>query len=163
MQGRHDAIATLIDTFCREKLTEEYRLLCRQLACILARKRPSPLLNGAASAWACGIVRSIGWVNFLDDRAQQPHMKMSALDQFFGVSGATGQTKSKAIRRMLKIHHFDVRWTLPSKQDRNPMVWTIQVEGLIVDARMLPREVQALAFAQGLIPYIPADRIQDVS
>jgi len=160
MQPQHDAIATLVDTFCRERLTEEYRLLCRKLVGTLARKRPSPLINGTAPVWACGIVRSIGWVNFLDDRTQQPHLKMSAIDQFFVVSSATGQTKSKAIRRLLKIHHFDVRWTLPSQMERNPMVWSLQVNGFFVDARMMPREVQEIAFVQGLIPYIPADRNQ---
>jgi hypothetical protein len=28
----------------------------------------------------------------------------------------------------------------------------------MVDLRAMPREVQAIAFAKGMIPYIPADR-----
>ena len=31
-------------------------------------------------AWACGIVRTIGFVNFLDDPTQQPHMRMADID-----------------------------------------------------------------------------------
>jgi len=40
--------------------------------------------------------------------------------------------------------------------DASPMVWFIQVDGLIVDARQLPPPVQAQAFDLGVIPYIPA-------
>ena len=40
--------------------------------------------------------------------------------------------------------------------DASPMVWFIQVDGLIVDARQLPPQVQAQAFDLGVIPYIPA-------
>ena len=158
MQPQHDAIVALIDPFCRVRLTEEYRLMCRQLAAVLARKRPSLLVNGTPPAWACGIVRTIGWVNFLDDRTQTPHLKMTEIDKLFGVSSATGQAKSKAIRTMLKIRHFDSRWTLPSMMDKNPMAWMIQVNGLIMDARMMPRPIQEEAFQRGMIPYIPADQ-----
>lgn len=38
------------------------------------------------------------------------------------------------------------------------MVWMISVNGLIVDVRRMPREVQEIAYAKGLIPYIPDDR-----
>jgi hypothetical protein len=42
--------------------------------------------------------------------------------------------------------------------DDNPMVWILQVNGLMVDVRHMPREVQVIAYEKGLIPYIPADR-----
>lgn len=35
------------------------------------------------------------------------------------------------------------------------MAWFIVVDGLIVDARHMPLEIQILAYEQGLIPYIP--------
>ncbi len=62
-------IVGMIDQFCRDHLNEEYAALCRKLAEKLARKRPSPLISGKPNTWACGIVRTIGWVNFLDDRS----------------------------------------------------------------------------------------------
>ena len=37
------------------------------------------------------------------------------------------------------------------------MVWMLEVNGLMMDARTAPREIQQAAFEQGLIPYIPAD------
>jgi len=154
----YDAIVGRTDAFCREHLTGEYEVLCRKLAGVLARKRPSPLPIGKPETWAASIVRVIGWVNFLDDSSQPVHMKLTAIDQAFGISSATGQAKSKAIRDLLKIRTFDPRWTLPSRMDRNPMAWMIEVDGLVLDARHLVREIQEEAYRKGLIPYIPADR-----
>ena len=154
----YDAIVALTDAFCREHLDGEYEALCRKLAGALARKRPSPLLGGKPTTWACGIVRTIGWVNFLDDRSQKPHMKLTAIDKAFGVGESTGQGKSMLIRKMLKIRPMDPAWSLRSQMDRNPMAWMIQMNGFLVDARILKREFQEEAFRKGLIPYIPADR-----
>jgi hypothetical protein len=156
MREKHDVIVNLIDPFCRAHLSDEYLGMCRRLAGVLARKRPSPIVNGMAAAWACGIVRTIGWVNFLDDKTQNPHMKMTDVDKAFGVSSGTSQGRSKAIRDLLKIRTFDPDWTLPSRLADNPVVWLIQLSnGMIVDARYVPREVQEAAFERGLIPFIP--------
>ena len=151
----YDAVVGLTDAFCREHLNEEYEVMCRKLAGALARKRPSPLLGGKPETWACGIVRTIGWVNFLDDSSREPHLKLTAIDKAFGVAESTGQGKSKAIRTMLKVRSFDTRWTLPSRMDENPMAWMIEFNGFIVDARILKREFQEEALRKGLIPYIP--------
>ena len=154
----YDAIVALTDGFCREHLDGEYEALCRKLAGALARKRPSPLLGGKPTTWACGIVRTIGWVNYLDDRSQKPHMKLTAIDRAFGVGESTGQGKSMLIRKMLKINPMDPAWSLRSQMDRNPMAWMIQMNGFLVDARILKREFQEEALRRGLIPYIPGDR-----
>ncbi len=153
-----ERIVAMTDRFCREKLNEEYAVLCRRLAEKLARKRPSPLLTGKPESWASGIVRVIGWVNFLGDPSQPHHMKMTDIDEGIGVSGATGAAKAKAIRELIKVHPLDPQWTLASRMDRNPMTWMIQINGLIADARHVPREIQEEAFRKGLIPYIPADK-----
>jgi hypothetical protein len=151
-------IIGMVEQFCREHLNDEYAALCRKLAEKLARKRPSPLVSGKPNTWACGIVRTIGWVNFLDDRSQEPHMKLTAIDKAFGVGESTGQGKSLQIRRLFKIRPFDPDWTLPSRLDDNPLVWMLNVNGFDMDIRHAPREAQEVAFEKGLIPYIPADR-----
>jgi hypothetical protein len=103
-------------------------------------------------------VRAVGWVNFLGDPSQTPHLKMADIDEGFGVSEASGSAKAKAIRELLKMRRFDPEWTLPSRMDDNPLVWLLNVNGLLVDTRQAPREAQEVAFQKGLIPYIPADR-----
>jgi hypothetical protein len=151
-------IVEMIDQFCREHLNDEYAALCRKLAEKLARKRPSPLLSGSLNTWASGIVRTVGWVNFLHDKSQTPHMRLSDIDACFGISESTGAAKLAAIRKLLKIHQLDPNWTLPSHLEDNPMAWMLEVNGFLMDVRRAPREVQEIAFKKGLIPYIPADR-----
>ena len=151
-------ITDLIDAFCREHLNDEYSELCRKLAEKLSRKRPSPLLRGKPFTWASGIVRTIGWVNFLDDPTTQPHLKLRTIDQAFGIAESTGQTKSRAIRDMLKIGRLEVEWSLPSRLDDNPRAWLLEVNGLAMDVRNAPKEIQIMAYEKGMIPYIPDDR-----
>jgi hypothetical protein len=86
---------------------------------------------------------------------------MKDIDKAFRVSESNGAARTKAIRDLLKIHPLDVQWMLPSQVDQNPMVWMIQVNGLLVDARNIPREIQEQAFRKGLIPYIPDDHLSD--
>lgn len=153
-------LVKLTDAFCKQFLNEEYAQLCRKLAETLSRKRPSPLLSGRLETWASGVVRTVGWVNFLHDPSQTPHMTLSSIDEAFGIAESTGAAKLKTIRTMLRIHQFDHKWSLPSKMDENPMVWTLEVNGFPMDIRHAPRELQEAAFAKGLIPYIPADRAE---
>ncbi len=154
----HEKIVELTDAFCQEYLDAEYGALCRKLAGVLARKRPSPLTNGKPESWASGIVRVVGWVNFLGDPSQPHYMRMTDIDEGIGVSEATGAAKAKAIRDLIKTGPLDPEWTLPSRMEENPIAWMIQVNDLIVDARHLPRKLQEEAFRKGLIPYIPADQ-----
>ncbi len=155
MRATYDAIVAQIETVCREHLNAEYAALSRQLAAALARKRPSPLARGKPEIWACAIVYTIGRVNFLFDKTQKPHLRADELCKLFGVSVSSGSNKSQVIWKMFDLMQMDPRWTLPSRMDRNPLAWMIQVNGLMMDARYAPREVQEIAFAKGLIPYIP--------
>ncbi len=157
----HDRIVALTDAFCRDHLDDEYATLCRKLAGALARKRPSPLTRGKPESWASGIVRAVGFANFLGDPSQPHHMRMSDVDAGFGVSEATGSAKSMLIRDLIGIDRFGAEWTLPSRMDANPLIWMLKVNGLMMDIRRCPRDAQVVAFKQGLIPYIPADREND--
>jgi len=153
-------IIGLINQFCKKHLNDEYAVLCRKLAEKLARKRPSPILSGSPNTWASGIVRTVGWVNFLHDKSQTPYMRLSDIDHVFGISESSGAAKLAAIRKMLKIYQLDPNWSLPSRLADNPMVWMIEVNGIMIDVRHAPREIQEIAFSKGVIPYIPADRQQ---
>ena len=152
------AIAALTDSVCSQHLNAEYAALSRKLAATLARKRPSPILRGKPEIWACAIIYALGTVNFLFDKSQEPHMRADELCAAFGISQSSGANKAKLIRDMLGMYQFDPHWCLPSLVDENPLVWMVQVNGLIVDIRHMPREVQEIAYEKGLIPYIPADR-----
>jgi hypothetical protein len=154
----YESIVTLTDSFCGQYLNDEYAVLCRQSAAALARKRPSPLVRGALEIWACGIVYALGTVNFLFDESQVPHMRADSLCTAFGVSKSSGANKAKLIRDMFDMSPFDPNWCLPSLVDDNPLIWMLTVNGMIVDVRRMPRQIQEIAYRKGLIPYLPADR-----
>lgn len=155
MQARFDEIVQLTDTFCQTALNDEYALLCRELTATLCRKRPSPLVRGKADTWACGIIHALGMVNFLFDSSQTPHIATSRIWEYFALSSSTMQAKSKQIRDLLGMYPMDPDWSIPSMVDKNPLIWMLEVNGLIIDVRQAPREIQEAAFRKGLIPYIP--------
>ncbi len=157
MQARFDELTRLTDAFSQAYLNDEYTQLCRELTATLCRKRPSPLLQGKAPAWACGIIHALGMVNFLFDAAQTPHIAASRIWDHFGLSSSTMQAKSKQIRDLLGMYPFDPAWTTASMTGKNPFVWLLEVDGLVVDMRTAPRGIQEEAFRRGLIPYIPGD------
>ena len=160
MQGTYDAITTLTDAFCRDHLDEDYRDLARRMTAALCRKRPSPLASGQPRTWACGIIYVLGQINFLSDRATQPYMTTADLCARFGVGQSTASAKARVISQALDTSRLNPQWLLPRLLDLNPLVWMAEVNGMLVDLRNMPREVQQIAFENGLIPYIPADRAQ---
>jgi len=158
MAAKFAGITALIDPFCARYLNEEYRQMIHRAVGALARKRPSPLATGKESVWAAAAVHAVGLVNFLDDPIQNPHCTPKVLFEFFGIAQSTGQNKSKGIRDTLNMDPLSPEWTLPSRLADNPMVWMLQVNGLLIDIRQAPIELQRLAHEKGLIPFVPADR-----
>jgi hypothetical protein len=157
----YEKIVGLTDDVCDRHLNSEYRDLARAMTAALCRKRPSPVVSGQPRTWACGIVYVLGRMNFLDDKSFSPHMTTAELCAAFDVGESTVHAKARVIERAIGAGPFDPQWTLPSMVDKNPLVWMAEVNGLMVDLRDMPREIQEIAFEDGLIPYIPADRKSD--
>jgi hypothetical protein len=153
---RFDEIAALTDAFCREHLNDEYRDGCRRLAAVVCLTG-GPIHQGKAVSWASGIAYCLGQVNFLTDASQSPHLRSEEIARAFGVSPATMQSKARDIREGLQIMQLDPRFTLPSRLEQNPLVWMLEVNGLLMDVRSAPRAAQVAAYDEGLIPYVPAD------
>ena len=158
MQATYDAIVRLTDEFCDRHLNSEYRDLARDMAATLCRKRPSPLASGQPRTWACAILYELGRVNFLSDPSTQPHMTLAEVCAGFGVGQSTASAKARVIRDLLRVNRLNPSWMLPSLVETHPLVWMAEVNGLLVDLRDMPREVQEIAFEKGMIPYVPADR-----
>jgi hypothetical protein len=157
MAERFAAITELTDAFCRERLNDEYAQMIRAATAALCRKRPPPIATGTPASWAAGVTHAVGWVNFVFDRASAPHVTAAELYQAFGVAESTGQGKSKRVRDLLRMGMFDPTWTLPSRLADDPRVWLVSIEGLVLDARKLKRDVQVQLHEVGLIPFVHAD------
>jgi len=151
---RHDCeeIFKLTDPFCAEYLDAEYGQLCRTLIARLARKRPSPLARGDLRVWAATAIYIVGGLNFLFDRSQDLFMSGDQLSGLTGVPKSTLANKGKLVRDLLKLHQFDPELSRRKLLANNPMTWMVEFNGLIVDARALPPEIQAEARRKRLIP-----------
>ena len=160
LREKFDTLSQATDAFCDQRLNDEYKTMIRSGLVAMSRKRPSPLLKDKDHAWAAGLVHAVGRVNFLFDSAQTPYCKAAEIWAHFGVGASTGQAKSREAQNALGMSQNSSEWTVASNLDKNPLVWMLQVNGLMVDVRYLPLEVQEIALARGLIPYIP-DRKED--
>lgn len=156
MRDKYDAITDITDEVCDEHLTDEYADLAREMTAALSRKRPSPLDQGQTASWAAGVLYALGQVNFLFDQNTEPHLAATELCDAVGVSQSTGQRLARNIRDALDLRPLDPDWSLPSKIDENPMAWMIMVNGMFVDARDMPKEIQEEAYRKDLIPYVPS-------
>src|SRR5215218_3758476 len=128
LRPRYEAVSRLADTVCREHLNDAYAELAQEMAAELCLREPSLLKRGRPESLACGIVYALGKVNFLFDRSQTPHLSSGELCGLFGVSPATGSSKARLI---------------------------VEINGVPVDARWLPLEVQEELARLGVIPYAP--------
>jgi hypothetical protein len=155
LRQRYEAVVRLADTVCREHLNDDYAELAQEMAAELCLREPSFLQRGRPESWACGIVYALGKVNFLFDRSQTPHLSSGELCELFGVSPATGSSKARAILDQLDSFRLDPRWCLPGILETNPLAWIVEIDGVPVDARWLPLEVQEQLARLGVIPYVP--------
>ena len=85
-------------------------------------------------------------------------MTTANLCSLFEVGQSTASANARVILQALNTSRLNPEWSLPGLLDQNPLVWMADVNGLLVDLRDMPREVQQIAFDKGMISYIPADR-----
>ena len=95
-------------------------------------------------------------MNFLFDRTQRPHLTGDDVSDLTGVPKSTLANKAKLIRDVLRIGQMEPELCRRELFASNPMAWMISVDGLFVDARTMPPEVQAEARRRELIPDLPA-------
>ena len=158
MRPIFDSIEPLITDFCSRYLNDEYRELCLRLLEKLCRKKPSPLLAGRKNTWAAAIVYAIAANNFIFDKSQPVHLTADELCAPFGLSKSTVSNKAREIRDLFNITYYNPEWQLACHAETNPFIWFFRVNGLVVDIRNAPVELQEQAYRQGLIPFVPAHR-----
>src|SRR5207253_352700 len=135
MQAVAGPIIALTDEVCADLLDEEYAVLARNVVAKLARKRPSPIQSGRASTWAGAVVYALGQVNFLFDSATKPYATADDLSAAFGVAKSTLGAKAKQVRDLTKMSWGTAEFLREDMIQASPLIWFIQVDGLIVDAR----------------------------
>jgi len=151
-------IEKLIEKYCIKYLNNDYYELSKKMIRLLSNYIESPLLRGKSNIWACGIIYSIGFVNFLFDKGTEPYVSCDELCKEFKVKKSTAYNKSKLIRDNFDMIQFDPEWTISNLIDENPLIWMVEINGFVMDIRSASRELQEMAYKEGIIPYIPTDK-----
>jgi hypothetical protein len=156
LRARVREIVELTDAMCARELDREYAELCRRLVAKLSRKRPSPIERGEAQVWAAGALYAVGQNNFLFDPSQPLHLSADQLGDLLAVPKSTMAAKAKWIRDAVRLNApMDPEFCRRELFAEHPLAWLVEVDGLIIDARMLPADLQAEAQRHGLIPDLP--------
>jgi len=130
--------------FCDEYLDEDYKQLCEKLIGKMSRKRNVPHHSGQIEIWAAAIVYAIGSINFLFDPSFKPYASADDICNYFGTSKSTTSQKAKVLRDMFKLRYWDKEFSTTHMIESNPLSNLMMVNGLIVDIRSLPPEIQEL-------------------
>ena len=109
------------------------------------------------TSFAAGARQShhLGMVNFLFDSSQTPHIAPSQIWEDFDLSSSTMQAKSKQIRDLMGMSPMDPDWSIPSMVDKNPLIWMLEVNGLIIDVRQAHRRDPGGSIPQRVHPLHP--------
>jgi len=154
MQATFDAIVAQTDQFSAEYLNEEYAEQARYVTAALCRKKPSPLTSGRTSSWACGVIYALGFVNFLFDQTEEPHISATELCNGFGVSKGTGYSKSKVVKDALGMERADPEWYLPSNTYESSMMKMSNLMSVFDSLSEIAKELQERPSAAGALPNI---------
>ena len=141
---RQQKIIDLIRDFCIEKLNDEYLDISERLVKKLGRKRSQPLATGQLQVWAAAVIHAVGTINFLFDKSFKPYSTIDEINEYFGTSKSTTGNKSKQIRDLLKLNHYDSEFSTRSMRENNPYAKLVMVDGIIVNVETLPEEFQEI-------------------
>jgi hypothetical protein len=67
--------------------------------------------------------------------------------------------KARRICELVELSPFSFEFSRRDMLQHNPLAWLVEVNGIPVDARSLPPEVQAEARRRGLIPDLPSTKV----
>ncbi|TVQ23620.1 MAG: hypothetical protein EA367_02265 [Leptolyngbya sp. DLM2.Bin15] len=152
VQDTYAAIAHVLEIVCRESLDPGLADWGKAIAAALCCQADDLVIRGQTNVWACGILHAIAKVNGWLDPDHPRYLSPSALYIACGASASATHRRSKQICDRLHLAE-DAQWQIPIPP---PVVnWMVSVNGLAVDAHLLPRSLQEQAVQQGLIPSLP--------
>ena len=149
IEEKTQQLVGMTGSFCQQFLDEDYRQLCEKLIRKMSRKRAVPFLSGRMEIWAAAVVYALGSINFLFDNSFEPYATADDICNFFNTSKSTTAQKSKVIRDMFKMGYYDPEFSTNHMQENSPFSNFVMVNGLIVDKRHLPPEVQEMFKREG--------------
>lgn len=144
-KAREEALIQMVSAFCKEKLNDEYENLCVKLVQKMGRKATCPFARGKLEIWAAAVVHTIGSMNFLYDKNNQPYLPLREIHDYFGTKTDTVSARVSQIRRLMKLsRYFDPTFSISDVKALNPMNNLVMVNDMLYPIEMLPGEFQQM-------------------
>ena len=144
LKKRENKLLELTGSFCTQKLDDEYFQLSEKLIRKLGRKRNVPFESGKLEIWAASIIHALGLINFLFDKSGEPYVSVNEINDYFGTKQSTVTGKSKQIRDLLKLAHFDKDFSIKTMRNSNPLENMVMVDGFIFPLDSIPEDLQKM-------------------
>ncbi len=148
VEEKAQKLVEMTGKFCQAFLDDDYRQLCEKLIVKMVRKRAVPFLSGRMEIWAAAVVYALGSINFLFDKSFKPFATAEDICNFFGTTKSTTSQKAKVIRDMFKMGYYDDEFSTAHMKENSPFSNMVMINGLIVDKRSLPPEIQERLFKE---------------
>lgn len=132
----------LTNSFCKEKLNDDYYRLCEKLILKLGRKRDVPFKSGKLEIWAAAVVQAIGSINFLFDKSFEPYVTSTEISEYFGTKKSSVSNKAKQIKDMFKMGYYDTEFSTQHMIGENPFNDMVMVNEFIVPLSSIPIDLQ---------------------
>lgn len=144
IKNKEKKLLKLTDSFCAQKLDDDYYQLCEKLILKLGRKRDVPFKSGKIEIWAAAIIHSIGSINFLFDKSFEPYVTAEQISEYFGTKKSTVSNKARQIKDMFKMGYYDSDFSTQNMKENNPFNDMVMVNGLIVPLSSIPEDLQEM-------------------
>jgi hypothetical protein len=132
IQPVKDELLRLTQSFCKQYLDDEYRVLTQKMIDKLSRKRQVPYLSGRLEIWAGAVIHAIGTINFLFDRSFKPYVTATQIAEHFRTSTSTLGQRGKLIRDMFKLGYWDSEFSTKRMLDKNPYANLALANGFLI-------------------------------
>jgi hypothetical protein len=143
MEKRYEELIAEFDAACAAHLTPEFLVPGQAMIRALCVSSLAPL-KGRASHWIAAVVWALETLNY----AEPPHAE-EEIGGWFRTAAKSVVSRGNTILSVLQAQPHDPRWSFSTQA--NPWACLVKVNGVLIDLRRLPPEVQQAAVAQGVI------------
>lgn len=142
IKSKEADLIQLTDSFCNEKLNEEYAYLCRKLVKKMGRKRDVPFITGKLNVWAAAVIQAIGSINFLFNKSSTPYASVNDICNFFEVKKGTVSGRVTQLNKLFKLSYFSDEFRI--KDMLNPLDMFKQLFQGFIPEELLPDDLKKL-------------------
>ncbi len=143
LRPRAAEIMTLTDQFAAAHLDQDYVPIVRRLLAALARKRPSPLLQGEPPEWAAAALSVVLSLNLVFDPDRHPLFSEGRLLRHFGVSADRAMELGQ-LSESTSLTPLDLILPRYEQPFEDLSLWLMDVEAGFADPLAPPPDLQPI-------------------